>query len=399
MKNKKIILNVLIAFSAFSNCFAQNKTTPVVNTYTFSGKPQYQILTKRGGNLLGMINVELFPAIAPLAVINFDSLVNFQFYDSTAFHRVIPGFVIQGGDPNSKHGPKSTWGQGDPSQPTVNAEFSQAMHLRGTFAAARDANINSANSQFYICVAPQPGLDHNYTIYGHVISGMSIADTIVNAPRDGADNPLQKIEMFITRTGSNDTVPKAPTLVSPVSGTQNVPGSKQVKWTSVSDAIIYHLDVSTDSLFATTFISKDVPPTPIFSSVTGLQGSTTYYWRVKSCNGGHWSAYSPVWNFSTTMNAGVNDLAFEKAGYRLDQNIPNPSRGQTTIKYVVPDRQVVSIKLFDIAGNEIATLLNEQKDKGEYQLTLDLNAYSSGTYFYQMQVGELQDTKKLVLEK
>ena len=145
MKKINTLLTVSFLFLAIGNSFSQNKITPA-STYTFSGKPTYQILTKRGGNLLGIINVELFPAIAPLAVINFDSLVSFHFFDSTAFHRVVPTFVIQGGDPNSKHGPKSTWGQGDPNQPTVNAEFSQAMHLRGTFAAARDRKSTRLNS-------------------------------------------------------------------------------------------------------------------------------------------------------------------------------------------------------------------------------------------------------------
>src|SRR5688572_11991926 len=116
-------------------------------------KPQYQIVTHRAGSYLGTFNIELFPLIAPLHVNNFDSLVGQQFYDSTAFHRVVPGFVIQGGDPNSINGPISTWGQGQPWQVTVDAEFSVVRHLRGIIGAARDVDPNSANSQFYICVA------------------------------------------------------------------------------------------------------------------------------------------------------------------------------------------------------------------------------------------------------
>ena len=201
----------------------------------------------------GITNVELFPLIAPLAVRNFDSLVSKQFYDSTAFHRVIPNFMIQGGDPNSRHGPKSTWGYGDPSQPTVNAEFSILSHQRGILSAARDANINSANSQFFICVAADTWLDGQYSIYGHVTSGMNIVDTIVNSPRDANDYPLQKIEMFVTYIGSNDTIPNTPVLLTPANGTQNVPSAKIVTWSAVSGAIMYHLDVSVDSLFSTFF--------------------------------------------------------------------------------------------------------------------------------------------------
>mgnify|MGYP001794821952 CR=1 FL=1 len=133
---KNILLTILLfAFTILG--FSQSRT--------FTGKPIYQILTKRAGVYLGTTNVELFPNIAPLAVRNFDSLVSVSFFDSTAFHRVIPGFMIQGGDPNSKHGPKSTWGLGDTTQPNVNAEFSAAKHLRGILSAARDTAINSAN--------------------------------------------------------------------------------------------------------------------------------------------------------------------------------------------------------------------------------------------------------------
>src|SRR5438128_7898727 len=104
---------------------------------TFTGKPQYQIEVHRADTVMGKIIVEMFPAIAPNSVRNWDSLVSIHFYDSTAFHRVIPGFMIQGGDPNSRSGPRSTWGYGDPDQATVDAEFSAVSHLRGILSAAR----------------------------------------------------------------------------------------------------------------------------------------------------------------------------------------------------------------------------------------------------------------------
>ena len=92
---KKITLVALISLFVIGENFSQTAT------YTYTGKPRFQILTKRNNTLLGIINVELFPNIAPKHTRNFDSLVSKQFYDTTAFHRVIPGFVIQGGDPNS----------------------------------------------------------------------------------------------------------------------------------------------------------------------------------------------------------------------------------------------------------------------------------------------------------
>lgn len=162
--------------------------------------PQYVISVTQEGKALGDITIELFPDVAPLHCKNFDSLVTAGFYDGLAFHRVIPGFMIQGGCPNSRNKPMNTWGFGDSTQTTVKAEFSQLTHSRGILSAARKGNdINSATSQFFICVKDSPFLDGQYTIYGRVLSGMEIADKIVNSPRDGADHPLQKISMTVKK--------------------------------------------------------------------------------------------------------------------------------------------------------------------------------------------------------
>ena len=149
---------------------------------SYNGKPRYQILTTQNSATLGIITIELFQNIAPYHVRNFDSLVSKNFYDTTAFHRVVPGFVIQGGDPNSRSGPVNTWGFGQPSQPKVNAEFSVLKHVRGILSAARSTNINSATSQFFVCVATASQLDGSYSIYGKTIEGMNWVDTIVNTP-------------------------------------------------------------------------------------------------------------------------------------------------------------------------------------------------------------------------
>ncbi|MCX6296350.1 MAG: peptidylprolyl isomerase [Bacteroidetes bacterium] len=334
---------------------------------SFTGKPIYQILTKRAGVYLGTTTVELFPNIAPMHVSNFDSLVSFQFYDSTAFHRVIPGFMIQGGDPNSRHGDIATWGNGDPSQPTVNAEFSAAKHLRGILSAARDTSINSANSQFFICVAPAAWLNGLYTVYGHVTSGMNIVDTIVNAPRDINDNPYQKIEMFITYIGSNDTVPNAPLLNLPVSGSASASTVRALKWFAESDGIIYHVEVSTDSLFSTFYKSVDVGTNAY--TVTGLSASTRYYWRIRTNNGGHFSTYSTVWNFLIS-GTGIDSYKEE------DQVIvyPNPSNGQFVFENLEKEN---TIEIFDITGRSILkTLVKNTFYK------IDLSNKAKGFYFY-----------------
>jgi cyclophilin family peptidyl-prolyl cis-trans isomerase len=112
--------------------------------------------------------------------------------------------MIQGGDPNSRDKDKSTWGFGDPSQTKVPAEFSTVSHQRGIMSAARTPDPNSATSQFFICVAPATHLDGQYSVYGQVVKGMNVADTIVNVPRDmTTNNPLQKVEMTIVKLDPN----------------------------------------------------------------------------------------------------------------------------------------------------------------------------------------------------
>ena len=264
-------------------------------------KPRYQILTKRAGNYLGTFNIELFPLIAPLHVNNFDSLSAALAFDSTAFHRVVPGFVIQGGDPNSINGPISTWGQGNVNQPTVNAEFSPVRHLRGIIGAARDVDTNSANSQFYVCVANATFLDGQYTVFGRVTEGMEVVDTIVASPRDVNDVPLQKIEMFVTYIGVNDTIPNAPATTLPANNAMGILPNQPYQWSSVPEAILYTVEFSTDSLFSTIYFSKRTALTYIQSPV--FTGYTKYYWRVRSNNGGHESVNSVVTNFTTISGA------------------------------------------------------------------------------------------------
>lgn len=270
----------------------------------FTGKPVYQVEARRAGVVLGSMYLELFPAIAPRHVANWDSLVAVQFYDSTAFHRVIPGFVIQGGDPNSRHGPRSTWGYGQPGQPTVPAEFSAVSHERGILSAARSTNINSATSQFFICVAAARSLNGQYSAYGRVRSGMAIADLIVAAPRDGNDNPLQKIEMFVTYIRSNDTLATTPILLAPADRTGGLPPQPELRWRAVPDAMLYKLQVSTDSTFATGLL-VDESRSQLDSSRTlpALPAATTCYWRVRANNGGSVSPWSPTWRFSTGVAA------------------------------------------------------------------------------------------------
>ncbi len=142
----------------------------------------------------GNIELEFFEDKAPGHVKNFKDLANDGFYNGTTFHRVIPGFMIQGGDPNSKSEDKSQHGMGGPGY-TIDAEFNDVKHDRGVLSMARSQDPNSAGSQFFICVKDAHFLDGQYTAFGRVVNGMDVADKIVNEARDGNDNPNQRMEM------------------------------------------------------------------------------------------------------------------------------------------------------------------------------------------------------------
>jgi len=148
----------------------------------------------------GNIELKFFPDVAPNHVNNFIELAKKGFYDGTTFHRVIPDFMIQGGDPNSKNPDKSTHGMGGPGY-SVKAEFNAMPHKRGTLSMARAASPDSAGSQFFICVAARPNLDGKYTVFGEVVSGMEVVDKIVGQPRDSRDNPSERIEMKVRIIG------------------------------------------------------------------------------------------------------------------------------------------------------------------------------------------------------
>lgn len=146
----------------------------------------------------GEMEVTFFPEKAPKHVENFVSLAKSGFYNGTIFHRVIPGFMIQGGDPNTKDLNKpETYGMGGPSQ-RLTAEFNDIPHRRGILSMARTNDPNSAGSQFFIVVKDSNFLDHQYTVFGEVVKGMEVADKIVSLPRNARDLPTERVEMTIT---------------------------------------------------------------------------------------------------------------------------------------------------------------------------------------------------------
>ena len=160
----------------------------------------------------GKIVIEFYDKDAPKTVANFMKLAKDGFYNGTTFHRVIPGFMIQGGDPLSKENPKAPRvGSGGPGY-TVPAEIKRE-HKRGTVATARlgdDANPkrDSSGSQFFINVKDNDFLNGGYTVFGNVIAGMDVADKIVSLSRDGRDNPDEKVDMKVTITTRAEALKK-----------------------------------------------------------------------------------------------------------------------------------------------------------------------------------------------
>ncbi len=147
----------------------------------------------------GKIVLNLLPDIAPETVRSFIKLAESKFYDGTLFHRVIPGFMIQGGDPNSKQPDKSKWGIGGPGY-NLKAEFNSRSHLRGIVSMARSTDPDSAGSQFFIVTTDSTFLDKQYTVFAEVIEGIDVADTIVNLERNENDCPLQEVKMIHVTT-------------------------------------------------------------------------------------------------------------------------------------------------------------------------------------------------------
>lgn len=142
----------------------------------------------------GEIHIRFFPDVAPNHVKNFLDLAQNGFYNGIKFHRVIPGFMIQAGDPNTISGDPRTWGTGG-SPNKLRAEFNTVSHKRGIVSAARTNDPNSASSQFFVVTSDSTFLDRQYTVFGQVVKGMDVADKIVNAPKGAGDRPNDPVSI------------------------------------------------------------------------------------------------------------------------------------------------------------------------------------------------------------
>ena len=184
--------------TATAETAAVQPTETVVSTTTETAKEEkpmseYTSKVAELNTSKGKIVVRFHSDLAPNHVRNFVELSESGFYNGTRFHRVIPGFMIQGGDPNTKTDNSSSWGTGG-SGTNVKAEFSSKSHKRGILSMARAQDPNSASSQFFIVVADSTFLDNQYTVFGEVLSGMEVADAIVAAPRRG-EQPVEPVKI------------------------------------------------------------------------------------------------------------------------------------------------------------------------------------------------------------
>ena len=160
------------------------------------------ILTTSAGEMV----LEFWPDVAPGHVENFKKLARQGFYDGTCFHRVIKGFMIQGGDPNTKDPAReSQWGMGGPGY-TIKAEFNDRSHVRGVISMARSNDPNSAGSQFFICHGDPSFLDHQYTTFGHLIKGNDVLEKIATTSTHYPDRPDTRMGIISIKIVPADSI-------------------------------------------------------------------------------------------------------------------------------------------------------------------------------------------------
>ena len=145
---------------------------------------------------IGEMTVAFWPDVAPKTVENFKKLARAGFYDGTAFHRIIKGFMIQGGCPNTKEGAKGMPGTGGPGY-QIKAEFNSKPHVRGVLSMARSSSPDSAGSQFFICHGDARFLDKQYTAFGQLVAGEDVLEQIANVPTSGPEKstPIDRVAL------------------------------------------------------------------------------------------------------------------------------------------------------------------------------------------------------------
>jgi peptidyl-prolyl cis-trans isomerase B (cyclophilin B) len=203
MKNLYLTIGLSLVLglaTGSNNAFSAEQAANATNA-TASAKEVAVIKTSQGEMV-----IEFWPDVAPKTVENFKTLAKKGFYDGTCFHRVIKGFMIQGGDPLTKDpGAEDRWGTGDPGY-KVKAEFNDRSHVRGVISMARSNDPDSAGSQFFICHGNPTFLDHKYTAFGKLIKGDDVLEKIATTPTHPPDRPDQRQDVVSIKIVPADSV-------------------------------------------------------------------------------------------------------------------------------------------------------------------------------------------------
>ena len=204
MKTFKLLCAIVFAAGMVTALADVPKTNNSTNA-TMSTTPntnEVAVITTTEGTMV----IEFWPDVAPKTVENFKTLANKGFYDGTCFHRVIKGFMIQGGDPLTKDPAKEDmWGTGGPGY-TIKAEFNDRSHVRGVISMARSSDPNSAGSQFFICHGNPTFLDHQYTTFGKLIKGDDVLEKIATTPTHPQDRPDKRMGIISIKIVPRDSV-------------------------------------------------------------------------------------------------------------------------------------------------------------------------------------------------
>jgi peptidyl-prolyl cis-trans isomerase B (cyclophilin B) len=185
-----LLFSVALATAAETNNAAAAKPETQPESKPVAAQEVAVVKTSEGEMVL-----EFWPDVAPGHVENFKKLAKQGFYDGTCFHRVIKGFMIQGGDPNTKdESKKDSWGMGGPGY-QIKAEFNNKPHVRGVLSMARSGHPDSAGSQFFICHGAPRFLDNQYTAFGKLIKGDDVLEKIATTPTERPDRPVKRVNI------------------------------------------------------------------------------------------------------------------------------------------------------------------------------------------------------------
>ncbi len=194
-------------------------------------------------------------------------------------------------------------------------------------------------------------------------------------------------------------LPHSPALILPASASVLGTSSVQCTWQAACPGVTrYWFEIADNSSFTNSIIDSGLTVTSKID--TGLQNNTTYYWKVKAGNDEGWGSFSTVYNFKTSFLTGITDRNNNMPKeFKLNQNYPNPFNPSTTIEFQIPKQSYVSLNVYDILGNKVAELVDQVKPAGRYTISFDAANLSSGVYFYTIEAGSFEQTKKLILMK